>query len=100
MDSMALSVQGMISMASSISISSTVTVNLQLDGLVVPSTASWDMLAAPSQYHKRRHAFFEFDLLAVFGGQCAEEHAGAVSADDYFLSDEVVHNAVVLIGGY
>ena len=55
MDLTALSVQGMISMASSISISSTVTVNLHSEGLVVPSTASCDMLAAPSQYHKRRH---------------------------------------------
>lgn len=49
-----MSVHGIISIASSIVMELTVIVNLHFSGILVPSVASWDIEAAPSQYHKRR----------------------------------------------
>ena len=52
----ALSVHGITSMTPSTVMLGTVTVNLQLRGLLTPSVASCDRLAAPSQYHSLLHS--------------------------------------------
>ena len=52
----ASSVQGMISIIPSTVIPGIVTVNLQFSGAFPPSVASWDKLAAPSQYHSLRQS--------------------------------------------